>query len=265
MLKSHMDAVEDHLVQISQIPANSGHSLHKGTPREAFIKEFLESHLSANVAIGTGEIIDASSQPGAQRNQYDIVLYKRNYPKIDFGGGVSGFLIESVVATIEVKSTLDQAGITQSVKAASNSKNLTPNINTSFSTGWIPPKVLNFVIAYTGPANMATVHQHILNAHQQENIPLPNWNKQNRVQTPGTALDGVFVLKKGFVKLDNSPLTLNNQQNPVNGIHIISDTQYSNLLLFFLTLQEACNNIQGAWLNAIPYIQNVQFPNVRIV
>ena len=59
MLKSHMDAVEQHLLSISKVPANSGHSLHKGTPREAFIKEYLEGHLPSNVAIGTGEIIDA--------------------------------------------------------------------------------------------------------------------------------------------------------------------------------------------------------------
>ncbi|MBB6246225.1 DUF6602 domain-containing protein [Rhodanobacter sp. A1T4] len=68
-----MDAKENALIAISRIPANSGHSLHKGTPREAFIREFLQSHLPENVAIGTGEIIDASSQPRAQRNQFDIV------------------------------------------------------------------------------------------------------------------------------------------------------------------------------------------------
>jgi len=41
MLKSHMDAVETSLIHISKIPANAGHTLHRGTPREAFIKEFL--------------------------------------------------------------------------------------------------------------------------------------------------------------------------------------------------------------------------------
>jgi hypothetical protein len=63
MLKSHMDAKEVALLAISKIPANSGHSLRKGTPREAFIeafiKEFLVDHLPSNVDIGTGEIIDA--------------------------------------------------------------------------------------------------------------------------------------------------------------------------------------------------------------
>ncbi|EBT4929974.1 TPA: DUF6602 domain-containing protein, partial [Salmonella enterica subsp. enterica serovar Virchow] len=90
MLKTHMNATENHLVSISQIPANAGHTLHRGTPREAFIKEFLSGHLSSNVAIGSGEIIDSNSQPRVQRNQYDIVIYKNNYPKLDFGGGVNG-------------------------------------------------------------------------------------------------------------------------------------------------------------------------------
>jgi hypothetical protein len=99
MLKAHLNAVEAHLLQISQIPANSGHNLHKGTPREAFIREFLINHLSQQVAIGTGEIIDANSTPNQQRNQIDIVIYKKDYPKIDFGGGINGFLAESVVAT----------------------------------------------------------------------------------------------------------------------------------------------------------------------
>ena len=240
MLKSHMDAVENHLVSISRIPANTGHTLHRGTPREAFIKEFLEGHLSANVAIGTGEIIDATSQPRAQRNQYDIVIYKNNYPKLDFGGGINGFLIESVIATIEVKSLLDQAAIEQSVLAAHNAKNLTPNINRSFSTGWIPPKVINYVVAYDGPAQMNTVHGWILNSHRNNNIPFPTLNQQNRTSTPGSALDGVIVLNKGFIKLDNSPLTFNNPQTPMTGTHIVADSNNGNLLLMFLALQEAC-------------------------
>jgi hypothetical protein len=63
MLKSHMDAVETSLIHISKIPANAGHTLHRGTPREAFIKEFLEGHLSANVACGRAR---SRNQAGAK-------------------------------------------------------------------------------------------------------------------------------------------------------------------------------------------------------
>jgi hypothetical protein len=265
MLRSHMDSVENSLIHISQIPANAGHTLHRGTPREAFIKEFLEGHLSANVAIGTGEIIDANSQPHAPRNQFDIVIYKDNYPKLHFGGGIHGFLIESVVATIEVKSLLDQSAIDQSVKAAHAAKSLTPHVNKSFHTGWIPPRVLNFVVGYQGPAHMATVHGWILTSHATQSIPLPVWNQSNRITVPGTALDGVFLLQKGFVKLDNSPMTLNSEQPPLPGTHIVCDSRSGNLLVLFLALQEACDNLQGMWLNAIPYLQSAQYSNVRVV
>lgn len=265
MLAAHMDAVEASLVQTSRIPANAGHTLHRGTPREAFIKQFLESHLSANVAIGTGELIDAASTPRAQRNQFDIVIYKKNYPKLDFGGGVSGFMIESVVATIEVKSSLDQAAIDQSVGAARNAKLLTPNVVRSFSSGWIPPKVLNFAVAYDGPAQLATAHGWILRAHTTQAIPLPAWTQQTKGQTPGTALDGVFLLQRGFVKLDNSPLSLNSGPSPQPGIHVICESSSGNLLMLFLALQEACNHLEGAWLNPVPYVQAVRYPSVRVV
>jgi hypothetical protein len=87
LLKAHLEAVEQHLLAISRIPTNAGHMLHRGTPREAFVKEFLIGHLSARLAVGSGEIIDASSLPRKQRNQFDIIIYRADYPKIDFGGG----------------------------------------------------------------------------------------------------------------------------------------------------------------------------------
>src|SRR5688572_10764507 len=201
MLKSHMDAKENALVAISKIPANSGHSLHKGTPREVFIREFLQSHLPENVAIGTGEIIDASSQPGAQRNQFDIVIYKKKYPKLDCGGGVSGFLIESLIATVEVKSTLTQSDLEQAVKAARNAKALVPNVTTSFHTGYVPPKVLNYVVAYDGPAQMQTVYNWIPQIHAALGIVIPDLSldESQRVSTPSPSVDGVIVLKRGFL------------------------------------------------------------------
>lgn len=264
MLKSHMDAVENSLIHISHVPANSGHTLHKGTPREAFIKEFLLGHLNEEVAIGSGEIIDASSVPRAQRNQYDIVIYKRSFPKLDFGGGIHGFLIESVIATIEVKSILDQKAVTQSVKAARNAKGLTPHVKRVMMSGWNPPRVLNYVVAYDGPAHMKTARDWIDNAHASENITLPNWTIANRTETPGTALDGIFVLGKGFLKLDNTPLSFGDP-NTRNQTHVMCDGSAGNLLMLFLALQEACSNLNSAWLDPMPYLQSATFPPVQFI
>lgn len=268
MLKSHMDSVEQSLLAISKIPANSGHTLHKGTPREAFIKEYLESHLPSNVAIGTGEIIDANSKPGQMRNQYDIVVYKRSYPKLDFGGGISGFLIESVVATIEVKSVLTQAEFAKAVSAARNAKALTPNAVSSFSSGYIPPAILNYVVAYDGPANMKTVHGWIGPEYAKlglPNTPLPT-DADKRISTPAEAIDAVFVLGKGFMYLDNVPVGFVNDQarqaNPALK-WAFTDTPDGNLLLLFTMLQGATANIQGKWLNAIPYLSSFSLPGLH--
>jgi len=268
MLKAHMDAKENELVAISRIPANSGHPLHKGTPREAFIREFLESHLPATIAIGTGEIIDAESKPGESRNQYDIILYRKNYPKLDFGGAVSGFLIESVIATIEVKSTLTKEDLKQAMRAAAAAKNLTPNVTKSFSAGYIPPRVLNYVIAYEGPASMGTVLNWIPELQANLGIVRENLPKDvnERIKTPSKSIDGVFVLNKGFIYFDNVPLGFATEE--IRAAHddlrwLMAESSQGNLLLFFLLLQNAAANIEGSWLNAVPYLGSFSLPKLQ--
>ena len=269
MLKSHMDARENALVAISRIPANSGHSLHKGTPREAFIREFLQSHLPENVAIGTGEIIDANSQPRAQRNQFDIVIYKKNYPKLDFGGGISGFLIESVIATVEVKSTLTQADTAQAITAARNAKALTPNVTSSFHSGYIPPKILNYVVAYDGPAQMQTVYNWIPQIHANLGITIPDLPQEEaqRLSSASPSIDGIFILNKGFIYFDNVPFGFANgaaRATHPNLKWVFSDSGTGNLLLLFLLLQAATANIEGKWLNPLPYLASFNVPGIQI-
>lgn len=107
---------------------------------------------------------------------------------------------------------------------------------------------------------MSTVYSWILNSHRTKKIPLPSWTAESKTSTPSTSLDGVFLLNKGFVKLDNTPLTLN--QN-TNGIYTIADCVTGNILMSFLSLQSACDNIEGAWLNPLPYVASVQYTNVK--
>src|SRR5437763_161337 len=129
MLKTHFDIVEKSLLATGQIVATAGHPLHKGTPREAFIRDFLALHLADNVGIGTEEVIDSNSKPNEARNQLDIVLYKKHYPKLSFGGGINAFLAESVFASIEVKSTLNKENLRQAIKAARRLKELNRHLH----------------------------------------------------------------------------------------------------------------------------------------
>lgn len=232
--------------------------LHKGTPREAFIKEFLEDHLNSTVAIGTGEIIDSRSKPGDRRNQFDIVIYKRNYPRLDFGGGINGFLAESVIATIEVKSLLNKAGIEQAVGAARTAKQLQKSEVKSFSTGYIPPSIFSYVVAYDGPAKMETVHTWVKEVYATKGIVEPDMPAEgDRTVIASPALDGVFLFGKGFLNYDNAPYGF--IRDGVRKSHptvrwAIANADHGSLLSLFTALTVATSNIEGAWLNPLPYL-----------
>jgi hypothetical protein len=266
MLKAHIDAHEQQLLATSRIPANSGHTLHKGTPREAFIRQFLQDHLSETIAIGTGEIIDCNSKPGEPRNQIDIVLYRRSYPKLDFGGGVSGFLAESVVATIEVKSVLDAAAMRQSIQTAKSVKALTRNVTTAFTTGFQPPAILNYVVAYDGPASMQTVAGWFPAIHAELGITLPQMppSLKERLRVASPSVDGVYLLGRGFIQFDNNPIcfTTDELRTTHPDIHWgIADTPDGNLLLLFLSLTTAASGVSASWLNPLTYVRAFRVPN----
>ncbi|WP_176718058.1 DUF6602 domain-containing protein [Pseudomonas sp. 24 E 13] len=255
-----MSAVEDKILASSKISANSGHSLHKGTPREAFIKEFLEAHLPSTVAIGTGEIIDSSSIPNEPRNQFDIVIYRKDFPKLDLGGGICAFLVESVIATIEVKSTLDEQGLEQAIKAARNAKKLTPHVFKFIQIGYALPAIVNFVVAYAGPAKLETTYNWIKNTHQALHIESPQVKFPERFDTPSPSIDGVFILKSGFLHFDNIPdsMTPSNlrDSHPYSN-WVLTKSEQGTLLYFFFLLSNLCIHSASFAINAEKYLTSI--------
>jgi len=263
LLKAHMDGVEQVLLAMSQIAGNTGHPVHKGTAREAFIKEFLLGHLSERVGIGNGEIIDANSKPNEKRNQIDIVLYKRDYPKINFATDIQGFLAESVVATIEIKSKLTFDELKMAVQAAHNVKSLQRNIITAFSDGFQSPSILSFVVAYDGPASMDTVYEWLAPIHNDLGINYPSMCMPSELHASVAipSLDGIFVLGKGFILFDNTPLSFQEVANLrakcPDGKWIFADIGSGNVLILFLLLTYAISEIAISRLDPTPYLPNL--------
>jgi len=196
---AHFDNSERHLSELAKIPAITGHTLHKGTPREAFIRDFLGGHLGENLGIGTGEIIDSKSDVGAMRHQHDIIIYDNSFPRIYIGGGISAFLVESVVATVEIKSILDEAGVLQTVRAGKETKKLQ-------STATISRRpIASYVLAYRGPATMDTAFNWIVKAYAAESLIDPELEDgPRRALQTSAALDGVFVLGTGTCIFENN-------------------------------------------------------------
>jgi hypothetical protein len=264
MLRTHFDRTEEKILAQSRIPASAGHTLHRGTPRELFIRQFLEGHLGKRASIGTGEIIDAQSEPRQSRNQYDIVIYKSEFPRIDFEGGINAFLAESVIATLEVKSLLTESELEAAISAASNAKRLARNVVRPFYTGYIPPGILSFVVAYDGPAKIGTVFSWLRKIEREKGLnsaPLPP-RGVDRAAVLSESLEGIFCLGLGTILFDNMPGSIIDDQerakHPENKWTVLSHDRGS-LLWLFLRLTQAVSGVSAEWPEFGPYLAHTQW------
>lgn len=74
-----------------------------GFAREHFVKNVLMGLLPNTVITGSGEIIDGF---GNRSGQQDVIIYRSDFPVITSLTPVNTYLVEGVVATIEIKSNL---------------------------------------------------------------------------------------------------------------------------------------------------------------
>ncbi|EBB7292824.1 TPA: DUF6602 domain-containing protein [Salmonella enterica subsp. enterica] len=263
MLRAHFNNMEKILAAQGASVSIAGHSLHKGTPREEFISKFLKDHLPSNISIGTGEIIDHNSKPGDQRNQYDIVLYRNEYPKISFSESISAFLVESVICTIEIKSTLTYEELKKSIQSSHNAKTLNPSYEEIFSVSTFSRGLKSFLVAYNGPQQMQTVQGWIDKAHKELGISvpaLPNNNTRFNIASP--SLDAMIILEKGFVHYDNFIAGINTNdfrfgESTINWL--CANSPDGNLLYLFHMLHHLIKSVQGRFLNPAPYISEQKF------
>jgi hypothetical protein len=77
-------------------------STNLGSAREHFVKEVLSRFLPSSVVIGSGEITDGEKRSGQQ----DVIIYRADFPVLRGFDDVNLYLIEGVIATIEVKSDI---------------------------------------------------------------------------------------------------------------------------------------------------------------
>lgn len=89
-----------------------GHNTLKGDIKEEIIKQAIKKILPSIYEIGTGEIIDYT---GRKSKQIDIIIARNDFPTYNGIGNSKIYLIESVLATIEVKSKLDKKDLFNSL------------------------------------------------------------------------------------------------------------------------------------------------------
>jgi len=162
VISSHINAIERILVAQSEVASNAGHPNLRGGPREWFIRTFLNDHLPRNLEVGQGEIIDRNSIPGPSkveyRSQEDIVIYRKDFPRLTYSPQDWAFLAEGVIATLEVKSVIDEEQLKKACHAALKCKNLERSeLQEVF--GRPPSDIFCYLVAYDGPAQMRTLAQ----------------------------------------------------------------------------------------------------------
>lgn len=96
------------------------HSLTKGELRELFVAEILNAFLTEQFGVGSGIVVN---QAGTQSRQMDVIIYdKRALPPFIRAERLGVFPMESVIATVEVKSNMTAAEIRDASHAAADLK-----------------------------------------------------------------------------------------------------------------------------------------------
>lgn len=81
----------------------TSHATRLGNEREAIIKKILARVIPDIYEIGSGQVVDANH---SLSKQIDIIIARKDLPIIRFNDGTANYLAESVIAAIEVKSSL---------------------------------------------------------------------------------------------------------------------------------------------------------------
>lgn len=239
MLLSHINAIERILVAQGAAAQNAGHPNLRGWPREWFIRDFLKNHLPSSLEIGHGEIIDQDSTPeppqGEYRPEVDIVIYRRDLPKISYSQDNIAFLSEGVLATIESKSVLTKVELSNACRASSVHKDLKRNIPLHALGDFPPDKIVSYVIAYDGPANISTVAGWLPQIAQETGITVDNM------------VEMIVILGKGVIWQKNKISVIPESQIPEDSQWVYFEQPEKNLFLLFTHMMSL-----GAYLSSPP-------------
>ncbi|MCK4823461.1 hypothetical protein KA005_47355 [bacterium] len=127
------------------------HNATAGAAREQILKDFLSEHLPELITVLSGQIFDSEDNYSKQQ---DIVLVLKSMPRLQFASEIDLMFQEGVVATIEVKTSLNSAVLksigdniasVRSLKSASFA-----SAQMGISHKWPSHKVLTAIVTYGG-------------------------------------------------------------------------------------------------------------------
>jgi hypothetical protein len=182
--------LEGVLLAQREVSSIIGHPGEVGAAREFFVESVLKRFLPRDVVIGRGEIVDGG---GGRSRQQDLLLYRSNFPIIDSLAGAHLYLAEGVLATIEVKSSLDDQGIRQATENIASVRELT----LSYVGLGEPPHVEGAPVGLEAVSRAAAA-----NRIMAESEPLPRQEPELKV-----ADERIWTYVFGFAGVEHDTLT----------------------------------------------------------
>lgn len=217
----------------------------KGTMREDKLKEYIKKLFPSKYAIGNGILVDSNE---TQSKQQDFIIYDNfNSPNLIETDSVQVIPIESVYATIEVKSTLTISELETSIKNIESVKKLEktkPFINPVFSTSFTPP--ICMIFAYSSDTSLNNIVKKIDELNSDIEI-------SNRLSIVCVLDKGLIfgINRHGFKEIELIPT-----EKTIYVTH--KDKLENNLYLFYLLMITAINNIIMPPVNLMGYAQKIK-------
>jgi len=110
----------------------SRHELQGDVARVAFIRAVLERFLPEIYGVGSGQIMDSN---GNLSGSMDIIIYRRDFPRLDLPGSRDIYVYESVIATVEVVAKLVKKTFFEALNRCASLAELNPHIDPKVLTG----------------------------------------------------------------------------------------------------------------------------------
>jgi len=137
------------------------HELEGDAARAAFIRAVLDRFLPETYGVGSGQIMDTK---GNMSGKQDIIIYRRDFPRLDLPGSRDIFLYESVIATFEIAAKLVKKTFFEALDQCASLAELSPDIDHKVMTGLAARNqlTLNENKQYVHPDPVRTARFHLI-------------------------------------------------------------------------------------------------------
>ena len=225
----------------------------RGSSRENILREYIKQLLPQKFAVGNGIITDVN---GTQSKQQDFLVYDAFNSPIFLHMESSCIIpVESVYATVEVKSTLTKETLKQSIENIRSVKQL--EITVLKNSPFIPAQfnfILGTVFSYTSDSAIETVVQNVDEICRD--IPKEKQPSVICILDKGLIVN---VLKDGMREIATMP-----SDSTTWGV--IKNTKEINFYLFYLVLQQHLNTAINFPPNLLKYAEATHaIDNIQIM